>query len=405
MRQTVIVISKLVDSTLAERQRDTEFLIFKTLEELDEYSRKIPIRANALYFSEDILTIINPALDYLHTLLQRKYVAVDKVVMVAEPESKALDAFKMIIETNGITNWIYVTGSLSREYMVGVITGSALDDSVDMKRKVVIRVPKTQYVQIKSQHIEQMKNEHYVDDDSSLETMEDEVVVPIAPMDIESIAQIYNIIGEPTVERRLYTFIIAQYLSLQGKTIIIESDPEYHQLGDMITKSTAKYEEFLIDDFYRDSIEVLQRIADSSATLICLLSRGKFNYNYQFIINTLYSNLSDSVKYIMKEGNFGDEPPASPYTIAFPATVPECIKASAKVRISTLKDAFFVGIHLNTPKQIRLQNSKQFIPIVEDITHSHGIVKGALVELNSLEIGGDTYYDIGSVIHLRKGLK
>ena len=80
-----------------------------------------------------------------------------------------------------------------------------------------------------------MKNEHYVDDDSSLETMEDEVVVPIAPMDIESIAQIYNIIGEPTVERRLYTFIIAQYLSLQGKTIIIESDPEYHQLGDMIT--------------------------------------------------------------------------------------------------------------------------------------------------------------------------
>jgi len=43
MRQTVIVISKLVDSTLAERQRDTEFLIFKTLEELDEYSRKIPI--------------------------------------------------------------------------------------------------------------------------------------------------------------------------------------------------------------------------------------------------------------------------------------------------------------------------------------------------------------------------
>lgn len=405
MKQTVVVISRLVDITLAERQRDTEFLIFKTLEELDEYSNRIPIRASALYFSDDILTIINPSLDFLYHLLQRTYVSVDKVVMVANTDSKAIDAFKMIIETNSIRNWTYISGSLSREFMVGVITGSALDDSFDMKRKVVIRVPRQEYVQIKSQHLEQMRGEHYKDDDNSLEEMEDEVIIPIAPMDIEAIAQVYNVIGEPTIERRLYTFIIAQYLSLQGKTILIESDSDYHQLGDMITKSGVKYAEFSVTDFYDDCSTVLQKIDDSNASLICILSKGKFNFNYQFLVNLIYSNLSDRIKYIMKEGNFGDEPPATPYTIVFPATVPECIKASEKVRISTLNNAFFVGVYLNTPKQIRIQNSNQFILIVEDITHSQGNIKGALVELNSLLIGGDTTYDIGSVIHLRKGIK
>lgn len=405
MKQTVVVISRLIDITLSERQRDTEFLIFKTLEELDEYSNRTPIRASALYFSDDILTIINPSLDFLYNLLQRTYVSVDKVVMVADIDSKAIDAFKMIIETNGIQNWTYISGDLSREFMVGVITGSALDDSFDMKRKVVIRVPRQEYVQIKSQHLEQMRGEHYKDDDNSLEEMEDEVIIPIAPMDIEAIAQVYNIIGEPTIERRLYTFIIAQYLSLQGKTILIESDSDYHQLGDMITKSGVKYAEFSVTDFYDDCSAVLQKIDDSNASLICILSRGKFNYNYQFLVNLIYSNLSDRIKYIMKEGNFGDEPPATPYTIVFPATVPECIKASEKVRISTLNNAFFVGVHLNTPKQIRIQNSNQFIPIVEDITHSQGSIKGALVELNSLLIGGDTTYDIGSVLHFRKGIK
>ena len=344
-------------------------------------------------------------MDFLYNLLQRTYVSVDKVVMVADIDSKAIDAFKMIIETNGIQNWTYISGDLSREFMVGVITGSALDDSFDMKRKVVIRVPRQEYVQIKSQHLEQMRGEHYKDDDNSLEEMEDEVIIPIAPMDIEAIAQVYNIIGEPTIERRLYTFIIAQYLSLQGKTILIESDSDYHQLGDMITKSGVKYAEFSVTDFYDDCSAVLQKIDDSNASLICILSRGKFNYNYQFLVNLIYSNLSDRIKYIMKEGNFGDEPPATPYTIVFPATVPECIKASEKVRISTLNNAFFVGVHLNTPKQIRIQNSNQFIPIVEDITHSQGSIKGALVELNSLLIGGDTTYDIGSVLHFRKGIK
>lgn len=405
MKQTVVVISRLVDITLSERQRDTEFLIFKTLEELDEYSSRTPIRASALYFSDDILTIINPSLDFLYNLLQRTYVSVDKVVMVADIDSKAIDAFKMIIETNGIQNWTYISGALSREFMVGVITGSALDDSFDMKRKVVIRVPRQEYVQIKSQHLEQMRGEHYKDDDNSLEEMEDEVIIPIAPMDIEAIAQVYNIIGEPTIERRLYTFIIAQYLSLQGKTVLIESDSDYHQLGDMITKSGVKYAEFSVTDFYDDCSAVLQKIDDSNASLICILSKGKFSFNYQFLVNLIYSNLSDRIKYIMKEGNFGDEPPATPYTIVFPATVPECIKASEKVRISTLNNALFVGVHLNTPKQIRIQNSNQFIPIVEDITHSQGSIKGALVELNSLLIGGDTTYDIGSVLHFRKGIK
>lgn len=398
MSRTTVVLSGLVDATIQEYQKDVHYYIFKTLEELDEYITTTPIRADDLFFTRDVIPQTNTSLDYLISMLGRVFFKVDHVIYITEPESPELVSIEFAQTELGMDNWEVITGALNREYVTSVINGSARNDFTNTKRKAVYRVPKESYVRERSKQSEMMAEQEYLDDDRSMPEMPDVRVPEYIPPDREKTCQCYDIVGDNIAERTVFSFVMAQYLATRGKTLIMERDWEFHTLGECVTKSGVQCSILYIDDIMTNALDTIEKIKYSKEKLVVLLCKRKFEYNYSYVFNLLYSRLIDSMDYCVREDVFGEEPTEGKYTVVFPNTMVGLLKMCKQVNMNFLKYTKFVGIHTNTFEALRLPTGDVIKTIIEDVLNSHEISDVQLVSLTSLVMGVDITYDLRSVL-------
>lgn len=396
--KSIVVLSGLVDSTLKEYQKDISFYIFKTLEELDEYVTHTPIRAETLFFTRDAIPQVNTSLNYLVNILDRVFFKVDNVIYITEPDSHELKSIDFLIKDIGVSNWEVITGALTREYVTNVINGSARDDFTNTKRKAVYRVPKDAYVRERSKQSELMESEKYPDDDEILKEMPNEKIPVYIPPERGSTCQMYDIVGNDIIERTLFSFIIAQYLATKGKTLILERDWEFHTLGECVTKSGVKCGIFYVDDVLTDPLNTIERIRDCREKLVVVLCKRKFQYNYSFVFNLLHSRLLDNFVYAVREDVFGEEPTEGKYTVVFPNTMMGVLSMCKSINMNFIRYTKFIGVHMDTLKELRLPTTDSISAIIEDVLNTHDIQNVELVSISSLIMGIESNYDLRSLL-------
>lgn len=396
--KSIVVLSGLVDSTLKEYQKDVTFFIFKTLEELDEYVTHTPIRAETLFFTRDAIPQVNTSLNYLVNILDRVFFKVDNVIYITEPDSPELKSIDFLIKDIGMSNWEVITGALTREYVTNVINGSARDDFTNTKRKAVYRVPKEAYVRERSKQSELMEAEKYPDDDEILKEMPNEKIPVYIPPERGSICQMYDIVGDDAIERTLFSFIIAQYLATKGKTLILERDWELHSLGECVTKSGVKCGIFYVDDILSDPLNTIEKIRDCNEKLVAVLCKRKFQYNYSFVFNLLHSRLLDYFMYAVREDVFGEEPTEGRYSVVFPNTMMGVLSMCKNINMNFIRYTKFIGVHMDTLKELRLPTTEAISAIIEDVLNTHDIQNVELVSISSLIMGIESNYDLRSVL-------
>ena len=396
--KSIVVLSGLVDSTLREYQKDVTFFIFKTLEELDEYVTHTPIRAETLFFTRDAIPQVNTSLNYLVNILDRVFFKVDNVIYITEPDSPELKSIDFLIKDIGMSNWEVITGALTREYVTNVINGSARDDFTNTKRKAVYRVPKEAYVRERSKQSELMEAEKYPDDDEILKEMPNEKIPVYIPPERGSICQMYDIVGDDVIERTLFSFIIAQYLATKGKTLILERDWEFHSLGECVTKSGVKCGIFYVDDILSDPLNTIEKIRDCNEKLVAVLCKRKFQYNYSFVFNLLHSRLLDYFVYAVREDVFGEEPTEGRYSVVFPNTMMGVLSMCKNINMNFIRYTKFIGVHMDTLKELRLPTTEAISAIIEDVLNTHDIQNVELVSISSLIMGIESNYDLRSVL-------
>lgn len=396
--KSIVVLSGLVDSTLKEYQKDISFYIFKTLEELDEYVTHTPIRAETLFFTRDAIPQVNTSLNYLVNILDRVFFKVDSVIYITEPDSPELKSIDFLIKDIGMSNWEVITGALTREYVTNVINGSARDDFTNTKRKAVYRVPKDAYVRERSKQSELMEAEKYPDDDEILKEMPNEKIPVYIPPERGSTCQMYDIVGDDIIERTLFSFIIAQYLATKGKTLILERDWEFHTLGECVTKSGVKCGVFYVDDILSDPLNTIERIRDCREKLVAVLCKRKFQYNYSFVFNLLHSRLLDNFVYAVREDVFGEEPTEGKYTVVFPNTMMGVLSMCKNINMNFIRYTKFIGVHMDTLKELRLPTTDSISAIIEDVLNTHDIQNVELVSISSLIMGIESNYDLRSLL-------
>ena len=396
--KSIVVLSGLVDSTLKEYQKDVTFFIFKTLEELDEYVTHTPIRAETLFFTRDAIPQVNTSLNYLVNILDRVFFKVDNIIYITEPDSPELKSIDFLIKDIGMSNWEVITGALTREYVTNVINGSARDDFTNTKRKAVYRVPKEAYVRERSKQSELMEAEKYPDDDEILKEMPNEKIPVYIPPERGSICQMYDIVGDDVIERTLFSFIIAQYLATKGKTLILERDWEFHSLGECVTKSGVKCGIFYVDDILSDPLNTIEKIRDCNEKLVAVLCKRKFQYNYSFVFNLLHSRLLDYFVYAVREDVFGEEPTEGRYSVVFPNTMMGVLSMCKNINMNFIRYTKFIGVHMDTLKELRLPTTEAISAIIEDVLNTHDIQNVELVSISSLIMGIESNYDLRSVL-------
>lgn len=398
MTKTVVVVSSYVDNTIKEMQRDVTFHILRTLEELDKYIETRPIRAQTLFISRDAIPLVNTSLSFLVSLLGVVFFKVDNVVYVTEPGSPEIESIKFLVTSRGFDNWEIIQGALTREYMTGVVTGTARNDLTSVRRKAVYRIPKDEYIRSKSRHSDLLEEERYKDDDESIQEMPDEKLPIFIPPDKDLVCQCYDIVGDDIEERTLFIYIMGQYLATHGKTLLLERDWKYHRLGEYVTKSGVDCGIFYVDDLFSEPQNVLDRIIHDPHKLIVVLNKRRLEYSYSFIFNLLYNNLYNYLAYVVREDSYGEEPTESPYTVVFPNTMCGILEMCDAVNMNFLKHTKFVAIHTHTLNELRVPTREAVSAVIEDVLNETDIRPVELLSIGSLTMGVDSDYDLRSVL-------
>ena len=391
IRKSIIVISELVDSTIRAYQPDVEFLIFRSIEELSEYIQTTPIRADCLYFTRDTIpdSALNTNLTFLMSMLDNPFLGVNNIYYLTEDGSPEAETVEFIIETHNLENWEVIRGSLTREYVTNVINGTLRSDDYKPKKKVVVRMGKEAYYRERREK-QKVLEADYESDEDFLGDIPDEIPpVEITP-DRSVPCEVKHILGIDCDERTAFAFLCAQYLSLSGKTVILERDVEYHRLGEYVTKSEVDCLIVQIEDLLSDPMQTLETIRKSSKSLICVLSFKRIKYSYIFLVNILVNNLLEDISYFVEEDIFEEIPEGTPTTIVVPANVLGVLKTSEQIDRNYLDLVRFVGVNLGYLQETNIPSSESLSTILQDVLERKGI-SALVVNVLSLHLKGEPY--------------
>ena len=390
IKRTVVVISNLVDSTVKEYQPDVDFILFHTLNDLGEYIQTTPIRAESLYMTRDVFpeSSVNSNLTYLFGMLENPFLGVNRVVYITEKDSTELVSINYILESKNVTNWDIIEGVLNREYVTNVINGTMDQDDWTPKRRAVYRMGKEEYYRSRREEKKSLED-HYESDDELLTGIPDVEPISEPIVDRESSCEVKHFVGIDSFERTALAFLGAQYLSLSGKTVIVEKDYDYHMLTELVTKSEVDCELFLVEDLLRDPNKVLGNIRHCNKSLIVIGSKERIVYSYTFIVNVVINNLMEDITFFVEEDTF-DEVPED-----IPSNTSGICKSTENIDRNYVDKATFVGVNLNALPEICIKSSETLALILKDVLDIQDI-EAAVVSITSLHLRGDTY-DMNSI--------
>lgn len=388
MNKTVIIVSTHVDVIIKEQQPDVKFILFRNLQELSAYVENTPIRANTLYITrETLLPAVNTSLNFLMTMLDNPFLAVDKVEYITEVDSVEINSIQYVIEDLGITNWRITKGALTREFVTGIISGTLQSDEITPMRKAVYRQRKDVYIKDKLKNKESLE-ESYLSEEDILSDIEDEEVTPIVPMQVEEVCKTVTIAGLDLEERTVFSFIMAQYLSFSGKTIIIEKDFEYLRLSDIASKSNTVYVKIDVEELFQNTEEVFRFIRNTNNKLIVLTCSQRSDHDYQFLCNFIYNNLVDSLSYLVVESDMKELNLYSQYVTVLPNNIIDVIKTIEQVPDNFENNAKFVGISMKNINELKILDSDALTVIVKDLLQVSYDFEVPVLNISSLKLGG-----------------
>lgn len=394
--KTVIIVSGSVDATIKEYQSDVDFRIYHALEDLGADLDKLPIRAQTLFFTKDVVGQTNSAFSYVKDLcLKNDYLVVDKVVYITEEDSPELISLNYIIEEFELSNWEVVTGSLSRAFVAEVINGTFRGDHMNVRRKAVYRVPRSDYVKTKLKENKSL-DEDYIDDETDLGNIPDEDVPKVEPVKRESHLKRVYIAGLDGLERTAFTFLAAQYLALSERTLLIECDPEYHRLTEFATKSQIAATVIYIEDLYADVSSTLERIRLAKTNLVILECVERFDFDYRFVCQVLYYNLVHEFEYMLYEIPLEGILQNVLTTVVVPSTVIGCLQTGEAIDRSFVDDCKFVGVNLKQVPEIHINSGTVMATILADVLTTPKLIC-PVVTISSLKLLGSAY-DLGGLL-------
>lgn len=397
MSKSVIVISSYVDSTIREYQVDVRFHLFKTLDELDQYVEQTPLRADELFVTKEVFPNVNTSLNYFMQLLENPFLKVDKITYITEVNSPEIASVNYIIDQKKYENWEIVEGHLTREYVSGIINGNLRNEVLNPKRKAVYRVPRETYLKERLKNRDSLEEE-YEDDEKQLRNIPDMELPDSSISDSSNVCEIYKIVGADNDERTMFAFLTAQYLSFSGKTMILERDVDYHRLTEFVTKAELPNVMLVeVAELLSNPVQVIEKIRASSAKLIVVGAIRRVSYKYNFVLSILYNNLMSDVRYLVQEMSFEEAPSTEKYIAVFPSTIIGILNMAENINLTTLHNARFVGMDLHQLPALLINSSKAVSTILEDILEVQNI-SVQLIAVNSLKIGGDSTYDLRSII-------
>lgn len=397
--KTEIIVSSIVDATVKESQPDVDFKMFRQLEQLGAYLETDAIRASTMFITSDVIVQPNSSFSYIIDILENnKFLKVDRVIYITEEKAPEVKVLRYLLDRYGIENWEVLEGPMTRAYVSSVIGGTLQKDKFISKRKAVIRIPRRDYLKQQMRNKESL-DEEYEDDDADLMDIEDVPVPEEKVLISESHMQKRYIAGKAGEERTAFALLAAQYLSMGGKTILLENDPEFHSTTEFVTKSEVDALLIPLDRLMADTNAALQEVKETEKKLIVFICINRIEFSYKFICDLVFYNLRDSADYMIIESDLDEVPKNTDVTVVLPNTVIGCLKTCENIDIASLSFYRFVAVSFHQIQEVHIESGAVMSKLLQDLL-SDTRIECPVVTVTSLRISASPY-DLGKILNWR----
>lgn len=398
-RDKMYVVSEILDESIKSQTAVFDVKLFKSFIDLETYIEGTPIIISTLVISSRELPFNSTNMTRLANTLQSPFLRINgQVIYVIDKtyDKKIVSKFFEGLATT-VKSVVY-QGDVTLRYITDIVTGEARDVQENKTYDVVYRVRASEYVkQQATLEYDSVEDDYLTDEDEMSGIPEEEIpedIIPSAPRKLE----VKYVAGGDREERTALTFLLAQYLSLSGKTIIIEHDKDYHRMTEFYTKSKIDGLFITIMEIYQNVNEVLTRIKESTNKFIFIgtIERVKFDYNFLFTL--LYNNLKEFVDYMIMECDYHEVPYGVNVIYVTPNTAPEVIKTAVSIRqVVDPENTKFIGMQMNNINPCYL-NTPEMISIISAVLQKNDI-DGQVLYSGGIKLREDgIIYDILSII-------
>lgn len=397
-RDKLFLVASNVDESIKASTVVFDITLFKTFVDLESYINSTPCKVNTIIVSGKDLEFNNVNMSRLITLLDAPFLTLTGNFVYLVDTEAVKDDITYFIESNNITKWKVYQGDLSSRYITSIVSGEGRDTEVQEIEVHTYRMRATEYAKYLQQEQYLDNNKKYITDEDLLSGIPDvEVPEDIVPS-LDFRHNIYYVVGDNSLERSIFTFVLAQYLSLESKTLIMESDVDYHTLSDIVTKSGVECKLIRIEDLYRDSKAVINKIRETTAKLIVLVAVDRIKFDYNYLVDLLISNCTGYVYNFVKECDYNDAPYGRNYTVVCRNTVPDVLKCvnSLKYDING-ENTVFVGMQINDIGDVNITSSE--MQDIVNILLQKDNITAQVVRAKGVKLKGEgIIYDVLSLV-------
>lgn len=399
-REKMFVVSEILDESIKSQTTVFDVRLFKNYVDFESFIEGTPIIINTLVITSRELPFNNSNMTRLSTTLGSPFLRIDgQVIYVIDKDYDKKVVTKFFENNNFGVSVVIYQGDITLRYVTDIVTGEARDVQENKTYEVVYRVRASEYVKKQSTLSYETLDDDYVTDEDDMEGIPEEEVpediVPEANLDL----QLKYVCGVDREERTAIVFLLAQYLSLSSKTIIIEHDKDYHRLTEFYTKSQIGGLFINVMEIYQNVAEVINRIKQTPEKLIVIGTVERVKYDYNFLFTLLYNNLRDSVSYMIMECDF-HELPYNVNTIYVSAnTVPEIIKLATSIVQPVIPEKTkFIGMQMNRLNPCYV-NTPEMLSILSVILEKNKL-NGQVLFTGGIKLKEDnSTYDIFSILN------
>ena len=397
-KEKLFLVAGNVDDSIKSITPVYDITIFSNFLKFEEYINTTPVVLGSIIVSEKELPFTSTNMSKLLDCLSAPFLKLNGPCIYLISEETPKSVVNEFLELNDIETIVIYQGDLSSRFIGDIISGAGRQADESETEVITYRMRASEYTMAQNVKKYQSDADKYLTDEDLLSEIPElpEPYTNTPPIDI--LTNIYYVVGKISMERSLFAFIEAQYLALTGKTVLVESDVQYHTLTDMILKSSATFEYIDISDFMTNCSEVIRTIKNSASRLIVLGCKERIRYDYDFIFDILISNLDGFVDYLVKECNFDQTPYSRNYNVVCGDTLPEILECISSLCYDVDEDrVIFIGIRTRDMGEINV-SSVEMTDIVRILLEKERLT-AQVVSAGGINLKGEqTVYDVLSII-------
>lgn len=398
LKEKLYLIAGNVDESIKSATSVYDVTIFKTFIDLEKYVNENPVVIDTLVLTTNELAFTSVNMARLLNVLESPFLSITSSIIYLVDKSYDMTVITKFLEDKKLSKWSVYQDSITVKFIADILSGERRDTVEGQVDIVTYRMRTEDYLREQQQKKYESDSGIYETDEDLLAGIPDEEVPVDIPIEVENEVCVSYIVGANIMERTVLTFIVAQYRALTSKTLIMEKDLAYHRLSDIVTKSGVGCLMLDVTDLLADAKRALDTIRQSTEKLVIITCYNRIEFDYNFIMDILETNLRHDVSYIVRECDFDEAPFGKPYTIMTRNTVPDLLECcnSLKYSIDT-SNTVFVGVELGTLGPVNISGDEMKHIIMQVLEKPN--VFTTIVSIEGILLKGEKLsYDILSVI-------